>query len=283
MVEDDVDMREHTRNAAETRRGAAAEKNTSQAARAALAGQPARKQGASLALMPAPPAISDVTRELLASRAAEYKARITWDSLDDEFRNTAVLPVPHGIDSPFLRFLCNQNSTTRRKAGEPPSEWKNVSTFLGLTSERLEGGDGHWISFVLPTDHRSSFTKAAPVTQEEVAVVNRTWAMKVRCLAVAQVFLEHFGLAFNPNNASFTIESRPLFVDRIGTVGNHNQRRMTRMLRFMKIYHEHYAIELLNFLSAHIRGDNPDGCLNVTEETIWHWADAVTVDVNWPK
>lgn len=181
-----------------------------------------------------------------------------------------------GIDSEYIRFLTNMNPQRRVNETQPPVPWHNEQTFRQLPEAALEGRDGHWISFVVRTDVQSSVSAVDPLTAEEMACIKSYLPLRTACLNVAKRWLKHWGLTMEFETSQFTIANMEMFKNRLGTPGNHNNKRMTRFLRFMRIFFENTAVDLLVFLLAHIRnGPLSMGMLDVKEDTILFWHSAV--------
>jgi hypothetical protein len=190
---------------------------------------------------------------------------------------TEVSDLLKGIDSEYIRFLTNQNPGKRLSANHPPGPWNNERTFTELPESALEGRDSHWISFVVRTDGQSKYSKIAPLTPEETALIKSHLPLRMACLNVAKKWLSHWGLAIiDFENSHFEIVDIPTFKARLGNPDDHNKRRMTRLLRFMHIFFENTAEDLLAFLFAHVRnGPLHQAMLDVEEHTILCWYTAV--------
>lgn len=192
-----------------------------------------------------------------------YELRFNPVHNDPGYQLETIIRLPEGAgpDDHYLRFLCNRN---------PGKGWDNLGSFMA--DENLESR--HNIARVLPTDHASEFDSGAfLLTKDEVKFITEMHTLKWRCFQVISKVAEHFGIECNIDDVSFKIiDGRDLSVITNGPQRlRHNQRRVTRLLRFLKIFSVHHAFALLQFLAKQMQLVN----LVVSQDTFNHWEQAV--------
>ena len=180
-----------------------------------------------------------------------------------------------------MLFLCNQ-AKSDLKEGEIPDFFQayTVRGFLDITDETFEKKH-NFIAFTVPTDEQSDHCPQAPLlTKPEVRVIMQNAVLMRRCRAVVSRTLRHFGIVYNEYDVQFEVV-KGMTLHRLEH-GDHNQKRMSRVLRFLRIFNPEHAVALLQFVGSKIctskrareleaKGELPEDMIVVSQYTFQMW------------
>lgn len=250
--------------AAEARASGAAKKGRiERAGPAASAGPVARDQVAGGRSRQGPALDFDALHEnMLAIHVANHRIRESMYSTEDSPHGSEIR-IPEGVQETwFMKFLCNKGKTRLEKGDVPDFlEAYNFCDFLGMNDNLFEKKH-NFIAFTIPTDQQSDYCAQAPLlTKPEVRAIMQNAVLMHRCRAVVGRALQHFGIVYNQYDVQFeVVKGRTL--DRLKHQ-NHNQLRLSRVLRFLRILSPEHAIALLQFVSSKTRTSKRDSELEV--------------------
>lgn len=135
----------------------------------------------------------------------------------------------------------------------------------------------HHIAYVIPGFEKSGSSPRA--YQWKSWEVNRIIAdhnLFSRAMGIAKMFIEHVGISCDLDKRIFHVANASKFQERLSD-GNHNQKRMTRILSFLRALDRVAADRLLTLIASQInsRYTSLEGLLHVTNTTFDCWIEAV--------
>jgi hypothetical protein len=135
----------------------------------------------------------------------------------------------------------------------------------------------HHIAYVIPGFERSGSSPKAPLWEPwEVTRIIEDHYLFSRAMEIAKKFIEHVGISFDLDKRIFHVADASRFQARLSDA-DHNQKRMTRILKFLRALDMVAASRLLTLIGSQVNSEytNPRGLLHVTNTTFNYWNRAV--------
>jgi len=211
--------------------------------------------------------ITKASDYMTASRVGtpEFQKSLQW-------QNEQVVNII-GDSSVYIDFLANQEPTHAKVMGFPQL------TFLKLVQNPEMVFGAHHIMYIFPTDKPSEQDKRAPkLSKEDVQTILGHMLLFRRYETTVIEYLKTLKLTLN--EPFFFIADKPFFRCAKGDYeflnkklqNEHNQRRMSRVLRSLKLLHPVFAMQLLATLQDLIT----EGAIAVTPRTLSIWMSQVS-------
>lgn len=160
--------------------------------------------------------------------------------------------------SDFLLFLCNNTLTGI------PYTFVSVHELTETQYER----NHDFIQIQFPNDMPSKAVPSAQLIKKmDIELVANSEILSTRFKLGFVRFLRSIGLALNMTHDRIIIWDQDMFSLKV-VDGNHNLRRISRVLRSLKLFRfDPYSNTLFRFLII----KQHEGVINVSEETLKHW------------
>lgn len=202
-----------------------------------------------------------------------------------------------GVKTQFLLFLAGEecyqhvNSRERGPKGEL-NGWIQFPDFMRLSRRKIR--EQHFIGYVLPVDSECEHApKAEKLYREDVDFILRNPAFWDRCVHVITQILDAMGIEMYGTSFHFICQIRTDHGWTIETTRNVLETRssccrITRIIRFFKIFSPVHAANLLNLLVWRMKfksdddaGKHPNNMrfLVISDETYRFWEGALNDDV----